>query len=69
VLGLFVGRRCLPPNTTATTTSEPADPAGPSTTAGPGGTSIADVDFRNFTYEYPGVGPDDELSEVTVVGR
>ena len=54
------------PNTTATTTSDPADPAGPSTTAGPGGTSIADVDFRNFTYEYPGVGPDDELSEVTV---
>ena len=54
------------PNATATTTSEPADPAGPSTTAGPGAASIAEVDFRNFTYEYPGVGPDDELSEVTV---
>ena len=54
------------PNTTATTTSDPADPAGPSTTAGPGAASIAEVDFRNFTYEYPGVGPDDELSEVTV---
>ena len=34
------------PNATATTTSEPADPAGPSTTAGPGAASIAEVVAR-----------------------
>lgn len=55
------------PTTTEATapTTTVADDASP-TTAGQAGGSIADVDFRNFTFEYPGVGPDDELSEVTV---